>query len=343
MTNFQREIYEQPGVLKRILADGAIKKAAAALQKRDPTLILTLARGSSDNAVTFFSYLAGQYLGLPVASLPPSLFTVYKSTLKPEDALAVGVSQSGESSDVVEGLKALAEVGALTLSVSNASGSRLEDFADFVINQGAGQEQAVAASKTFSSQMMVLACLVAHWSDDAELKGALERVPEQLSGLLKSADEIERVALRLTHAESAYVLGRGLSYACALELALKLKETAYLHAQAYSSAEFQHGPIASVDRSDPILLLGSSDETLQSNKDVAERLCEVGADLTVISSQEELLGLSSAKVSLPRDLHPVTEAFMQVVVGQLLALHLALSKGINPDAPRHLKKVTKTL
>ena len=124
---------------------------------------------------------------------------------------------------------------------------------------------------------------------------------------------------------------------------MKLKETAYLHAQAYSSAEFQHGPIASVDRSDPILLLGTDDETLQSNKDVAERLRDVGADLTVISSKEALLGLSSAKVSLPKNLHPVTEAFLQVVAGQLLALHLALSKGINPDAPRHLKKVTKTL
>ena len=343
MTHFQEEIYEQPAVLAGILADTVLKDAAAVLQKRDPSLILTLARGSSDNAVTFFSYLAGQYLGLPVASLPPSLFTVYKSKLKPEDALAIGVSQSGESSDVVESLKALSGAGAITLSVSNVSGSSLESFADFVINQGAGQEQAVAASKTFSSQMMVLACLVAHWSGEVGLKDALEHVPEQLSRLLENTDEIERVALRLTHAESAYVLGRGLSYACSLELALKLKETAYLHAQAYSSAEFQHGPIASVDRSDPILLLGTDDETLQSNKDVAERLRDVGADLTVLSSQQELLGLSSAKVSLPQNLHPVTEAFLQVVAGQLLALHLALSKGINPDAPRHLKKVTKTL
>ena len=201
----------------------------------------------------------------------------------------------------------------------------------------------MAASKTFSSQMMVLARLVALWSQDEDLARALARIPDLVAHLLDDTSAVERAALRLTHAESAYILGRGLSYGPALETALKLKETAYLHAQAYSSAEFQHGPIAAVERADPILLLGTADPTLTSNLEVAGRLRDLGVDLTVVSSAPELLELASAKIGLAEGEHPVTESFLHVLTGQLLALYLTRSKGLDPDAPRHLSKVTKTL
>lgn len=343
MSHFGDEIREQPEVLARILGDEAAQETADALRNRPITLILTLARGSSDNAVTFFIYLVGRALGLPVASVPPSLLTVYASKMKLERALAIGVSQSGESSDVVEGLRALSEVGATTLAVTNSDDSSLGEVADFCLFQGAGRERAVAASKTFSSQMMVLASLVARWSGEAELENALARVPGLMTGLLENQTAVERAALRLTHAEGGYVLGRGLSYGPAQELALKLKETSYLHTQAYSSAEFQHGPIAAVDPKEPIVLLGSGDSTLPSNLEVVKRLRELEADLTILSGSERLLAEASAPVALPSGLHPATEAFLQVLAGQLLALHLTLSKGLDPDAPRHLKKVTKTM
>lgn len=343
MSHFGHEIREQPEVLRAVLDDPAIAQVAERLRARPLRLALTLARGSSDNAVTFFVYLCGRYLGLPVASLPPSLFTVYGSKMRLEDALAVGVSQSGESSDVVEGLKALSAAGAVTLAISNQEGSSLSRAADEALAQHAGLEQAVAASKTFSSQMMVLACLVARLCGDAELLAALEAVPEAVRGLLSAPGALEPVALRLTHAEGLYVLGRGFSFGPAHEVALKLKETSYLHAQAYSSAEFQHGPIAAVGSSEPVLLLGLGDASLASNRAVAERLRELGADLTVLSGAPELLELATSKIALPAGLHPVTEAFLQVVAGQLLALELTRSKGLDPDQPRHLQKVTKTL
>ena len=340
---FLSEIEQQPEILERIIGDESIRQAAGELKRRSPPVILTLARGSSDNAVTFFSYLAGRYLGLPVASVPPSVLTVYTSTLSAASAVAIGVSQSGESSDVVEGLRHLRAAGAVTVAVCNAADSSLGRASDHQLLQHAGPEQAVAASKTFSSQMMVLAALVARWADDAELWQALARVPDLIRDLLGRQGDIERAALRLTHAGVGYVLGRGFSYGPALELALKLKETSYLHAHAYSSAEFQHGPIASVDPNDPIIILGNDDESLPSNVQAAERLAELGADLTIVSGSSELLAFANARVELPSGLHPASEAFLQVAAGQLLAYHLATSRGLDPDRPRHLSKVTKTM
>lgn len=343
MTRFEQEIREQPAVLAAILADEAVARVAAELRSRDVRLVLTLARGSSDNAVTFFIYLAARHLGLPVASLPPSLFTLYGTQLDVEGALAIGVSQSGESSDVVEGLATLQRAGIATVAVSNRPGSSLERVADHALRQNAGEERAVAASKTFSSQMMVLASLVAQWSQRDELATTLAGVPAHMERQLGDLDAVERAALRLTHAEQAHVLGRGLSYGPALELALKLKETSYLHAQAYSSAEFQHGPIASVDAGEPVLLLALEDATLDSNRTVARRLAELGADLTVVSGDPELLALAEAAVPLPAGLAPAAGAFLQVLIGQLLALRTAESKRLDPDSPRHLNKVTRTL
>lgn len=341
MSHFQDEIHAQPEILQGVIANPRIKEVAAELRGRAVPLIVTVARGSSDNAVTYFSYLAGQYLGLPVASLPPSLLTVYGSRMKVAGALAIGVSQSGESSDVVESLRQLKQAGALSLAITNRAGSALETLADHALYLGAGLEQAVAATKTFSSQMMALALLVAHWSQDQSLLQALKAVPTLLRQVLEAP--IERAALRLTHAEQIYVLGRGISFGPAQEIALKLKETSYLHAQAYSSAEFQHGPIASVDPKDPIVLIASDDGTLASNLAVAERLHDIGADLTVISGAAALVSEANAPMVLPAGLHPASEAFLQVFAGQLLALYLTRSKGLDPDRPRHLRKVTQTM
>lgn len=342
MSHFTREIAEQPGVMRAILADASVEAFAARLRQHQVPLVATLARGSSDNAVTFFTYLVGRSLGLPLASLPPSLVTLYRAPLAVAGALGIGVSQSGESSDVVEGLRALKGAGAFTVAVSNVPGSSLESTADHALAQHAGEELAVAATKTFTSQMMVLARLVAEWSEDDALRAALAAVPEHMERLLADTNAIDRAAMRLTHATAIYVLGRGFSFGPAQEVALKLKETAYLDAEAYSSAEFQHGPIAVIDPGDPLILLATEDASLQSNLEVAGRLREVGADLTVISSAPELLALASTPVALPAGVHEATVAFLLVVAGQLLAAELADSRGIDADAPRHLRKVTLT-
>jgi len=305
-------------------------------------MALSFARGSSDNAVTFFAYLAGLTLGLPVASVPPSLVTIHHAPFRCDDALGVGVSQSGESQDVVEALQAFGAAGGRTLAVSNRAGSSLEAAASWALRQRAGEERAVAASKTFTSQMMALSRLIAEWSDSEALKAALEAVPDAVAALLVDTRALDLAAARLTHAEQLDVLGRGLSFGPALETALKLKETSYLHAHAYSSAEFQHGPIASLGAGDPVLLLGLADATAATNREAAARMRDAGADLTVVSADPELLAIANAAVPLPEGADPVTEAFVHVVVGQWLALQLAAQRGLDPDAPRHLRKVTQT-
>ena len=344
--HFEREIREQPELLARLLEDDAVRTVATVLRERAPHLITTLARGSSDNAVTFLGYLAGQTLGLPIASLPPSLLSVYAAQMQARGTVTLGVSQSGESSDVVGGVTALRAAGAVTVAVSNDPDSSLVAAADYALLQGVGVEQALAASKTFTSQQLLLSLLIAHWGEDDILLAALHAVPEAITKLLDDAGGVhtglKEVALRLTHARSLYVLGRGLSYGPALETALKLKETCYLHAQAYSSAEFQHGPIAAVNPSDPVLMLALADATEGSNHAAATKLRAVSADLCVLSSSEALRQDATTAVTLPGG-HPVTQAFVMVVAGQLLALHLATAKGLDPDAPRNLKKVTKTM
>lgn len=343
MSHLEREIFEQPDVLQALLESSEPKRVADTLRTADCPFIVTLARGSSDNAVTFFGYLTGKYLGLPVASLPPSLLTVYGSGIRVENALAVAVSQSGRSEDVRLSLEALEAAGALSVAITNDADSPLAGAADHHLDQGAGEEQAVAATKTFTSQMMLLALLVAYWSGDKELLSGLQAVPGAMRKLLAEREAVNHAALRLTHATDAYVLGRGYSFGTAQEVALKLKETSYMGTQAYSSAEFQHGPIAAISPREPVILLALSDATLQSNSEVAARLVELQADLTVASSDRSLLAGAHAPVPLPPGLDPVTESFLLVLAGQLLALNLAVARGHDPDRPRNISKVTRTI
>jgi glucosamine--fructose-6-phosphate aminotransferase (isomerizing) len=343
VSHLEREIFDQPDVLQRLLESEEPRRVAEALQAADSPFIVTLARGSSDNAVTFFGYLAGRYLGLPVASMPPSLLTVYGSRMKVEKAIAIAVSQSGRSEDVRLSLESLEKAGALTVAITNDPSSPLARAADHDLQQGAGEEHAVAATKTFTSQMMLLALLVAHWSGDRELMAALDEVPGAMRSVLADRERVAHAALRLTHADDAYVLGRGLSFAAAQEVALKLKETSYMGTQAYSTAEFQHGPIAAISPRAPVLLLATGDATRSSNAQAAARLHELQADLTVVTSARELLAGAHATVPLPAGLQPATEAFLLVMVGQLLALHLTVSRGYDPDRPRNISKVTRTI
>lgn len=346
MTRFETEIREQPEVLERLLDDPAAAEAAAEWRRRfgpdGPDSIVTVARGSSDNAVTTFVYLCALHLGLPVASLPPSTVTVYGASLRLVRALAIGVSQSGESPDVVAGLQALREAGACAVAVTNGEGSALARAADRTVPLLAGEERAVAASKTFTAQTMALARLVAELAEEERLVRGLRAVPGALREVLGQADAVREAALRLTHADRAFVLGRGLSYGPAQELALKLKETSYLHAEAYSSAEFRHGPIASLGGGEPVLLLATADATLDANREVLARLREAGAVVTVLGGDAALRAEADAAVALPEGLEPAAQTFAQVLAAQLLALRLAEARGLDPDAPRNLHKVTRT-
>ncbi|MDR9392269.1 MAG: SIS domain-containing protein [Trueperaceae bacterium] len=341
-THLEREIFEQPDVLRRVLADDAVLRVGREIAHVDPHTVLTLARGSSDNAVTFFAGVAGTVLGVPVASIPPSLPTLAGARLRAEGGLGIGVSQSGESRDVVAALRALEAGGIPTLAVANPETSALARGARWSLSLHAGEERSVAASKTFTSQMMVLARVVAAWADDAALHAALAAVPDAIEALLRDTRAIDQAAVRWTHGDRLVVLGRGPSFGPAAEVALKTKETAYLHAHAYSSAEFQHGPIASLGPGDPVWMLAPCDATLPAQREAADRLVDASADLTVVSADPDLLAKATTPIPLPEGRDPITDAFLGVVVGQWLALRSSLERGLDPDAPRHLRKVTQT-
>ncbi len=343
MTLFEREIREQPEILRQLTRSDAPQAAARALADRDPRFVVTLARGSSANAASFFSYLVALYLNLPGGPMPPSIASVHERSPRATGGLAVGVSQSGRSEDVLRALSAFSRGGATTLAVSNNPTSPLAQAADWHLPQGAGEEKAVAATKTFSSQMMALALLVAHWSGSPELLASLGAVPNAAEVVLRGVSGLERAALRLTHASELWVLGRGLNAVAATETALKLKETSYIQTQAYSSAEVLHGPQAAISVNTPVLMFGLGDATAESNLVTARRLRELGADLTVISSQAALLDLANNPVPLAADLPPVTETFVQIIAGQLLTLQLVQERGLDPDQPRNLSKVTHTI
>ena len=343
MSKFESEINFQPQALRELVDSDAPVRAAEGLRERNVPAVLTVARGSSGNAVTFFRYLLGRYLGIPAAAVEPSLLTVYDAPFKAAGFAALAVSQSGRSEDVRITFEKLAGTAALSLSVTNDEASPMAGIADVHLFQGVGKEEAVAATKTFTSQMMLLALVVAHWSGDEELLEALRAVPGAMQQLLGEQEEINAASLRLAHAKQLYVLGRGLSLAAAQEAALKLKETTYKGTQAYSSAEFQHGPFAALDHRSPVILMGLSDATRSSNEQLLTRLTEIGADVTVVSADRDLLEMGRTRVPLPSGLHPATEAFLHVLVGQLMSLHLTSTLGLDPDQPRNLKKVTTTV
>lgn len=343
MSHFHTEIREQPAVLQGLLDQEAIRAAAVKLRERAPAFIATLARGSSGNAAAFFSYLAGSALRLPAAALPLSLYSIHGVQPRADSVLAVGVSQSGRSEDVIAALSTFKSGGALALGVSNDEASGLAQTADWHLHQQAGVEKAVAATKTMSSQMFVLALLVAHWSEDAQLLAALEQVPSAMQNLLDHPPaELAAASGALEFARSVWLLGRGFNQAVAAEVALKLKETSYLDTHSYSSAEVLHGPVAAVEPGTPAVLFALSDASAASNLKTARRFRELDARLTVIGSQPELLELADVAVELPA-LAPATESFVQLVAGQLLVEELARLRGLDADQPRHLSKVTLTV
>ena len=343
MSHFHSEIREQPSVLAGLLDQEAIAGAADALRGRAPSFIATLARGSSNNSARFFTYLAGTSLRLPAAALPLSMYSVHGTAPLADNVLAVGVSQSGRSEDVIKALTAFRSAGAATVGVSNDPASGLAAAAEWHLAQQAGVEKAVAATKTMSSQMFALALLVAHWSGDAGLLAALQQVPAAVQQLLEAPPAaLKAAAASLEQARSVWLLGRGVNQAVAEETGLKLKETNYLDTHSYSAAEVLHGPVAALETGARAVMFALSDASADSNLKTARRFKELGASLTVIGSQPEMLQLADFAVELPA-LPPAAESFVQLAAGQLLVEELTGLRGLDPDQPRHLSKVTVTV
>jgi glucosamine--fructose-6-phosphate aminotransferase (isomerizing) len=322
---------------QRTHADELLQALARDLGAHPPKLALTVARGSSDHAANYFAYLVMRRMGVPVVSLPMSLVTMHKAPLAVAGQLAVALSQSGRSYDLVDTMASLALAHATTVGFVNHTDSPLAKHCKWVVPLCAGVEQSVAATKSYIAMLSAVARLVAHWRGDAPLLDAINRLPERLNeaAQVRITVAIETLAL----AERAMVVGRGLGFAVALEAALKLKETAALQAEAFSGAEIRHGPLALVDAGYPLLIFALRGPEQSGLIELAHDLRLRGARVILAAPSNVAKRDLTLAVSDDETLDPI----LAIQTFYVIAARIAEERGLNPDVPRHLSKVTCTL
>ncbi len=336
-----QEIAEQPAALAATIGALLPRRAEIARLARDTRQVLFIARGTSDNAAVYGGYLIQSQAGRLATLASPSIATTYRSRLDLSGVLAVALSQSGRTEEIVETLAWAGDCGARTLAITNGAGSPLAEVADVALVTEAGAEQAVPATKTFTTQLAALAVLALGLGADLD-PAELRRVPDEIDSLLSGPLDFEPIVAGLAGVHGAVVSGRGLAYSAALELALKLKEACYLHAMGLSYADLLHGPIAVVDGSTPaIVLAAESGPTLAGTVELARRVTSAGARAYGIGGGRELAAACSYALPGPR-LPEWLAPFGLIVPGQLLTEALARRLGLDPDSPRGLSKVTQT-
>ena len=342
MSLMLEEIAEQPAVLERTIAAEREKlvKIGDFLRQKDIDLIVLVARGSSDNAALFGRYLLEVTTGIPVSLAAPSVYTLYNAKMRLKRAVVIGVSQSGEGDDINHVLEEAKHAGAFTLAITNESSSAMARIADETLLIHAGREKSVAATKTYTGQMLhfyLLASAVGNKRID------YHKIPAITSKTLELQSVVEEMVQRYAFMENCVVVGRGMNYGNSYELALKLMETCYVVAERFSSADFFHGPLAIVERRIPVILFAPTGVTKKSNIELLNRLKELNADSLSITNDDEIAGLSSRSIRMPDELDEFLSPIPFIIPAQLFAAHLAEAKGLDPDAPRSLAKVTKTL
>lgn len=339
-THMLAEVEEIPAAAARFLdgAREAVAAAAAAMRAVDPGLVATVARGSSDHAATYLKYAIELAAGIPVASVGPSVASIYGRRLRFDGAACLGVSQSGRSPDIVEMMRSAREGGALTIAIVNDAESPLAAASDHALALHAGAERSVAATKTFVVSILAGLALLAAWRDDRALAAAVARLPEDFARAL--ACDWTPLADRLAEAGSLYVLGRGPGWAIASEMALKFKETCGMQASSYSAAEVLHGPSAIVGAGFPVLALGVGDAALPQLVATADRLAGQGAEVFLTAPGG---GPGVTRLPAVEGLHPLTAPLALAPSFYRFIEGLARRRGLDPDAPPHLRKVTATL
>ena len=339
------EIIEQPERIRSLLASQRkpVEKIAAAIRAREVQYVFLAARGTSDNAGRYANYLLGAINGLPLALATPSLFTYYKKPPRLKNALVIGISQSGKSPDIVSVLEEGKRQGCATLAITNEPTSRLAGTADYLIDIKAGAEKAVAATKTYTTELMSVAMLSAALADHKKLWQELEKLAGWMKGVLRQNALIAQVAPRYRYIEQTIVLGRGFNYATAFEWALKLKELTYIIAEPYSSADFAHGPIAMVEPGYPVFAVAPTGKVFHSMFEMLARLrSDFSAELVVISNNKKALSLAQTPISIPTDVPEWLSPLVSILPAQLFAYHLTVAKGFDTEHPRSIHKVTET-
>ena len=339
------EIREQSDVLARLVERGrdAVEAAAVAIRAADPEFVVIAARGTSDHAATYAQYVFGIRHGLATSLASPSIVSLYGAPLRLERALVIGISQSGASPDVAAVVGHGRRCGALTLAITNDALSPLARSADRVLALQAGPERAIAATKTYTAELTVVAMLSAALGGDAADWLALAGLGPAVGRALETEDEARRIALDQANLARAFVLGRGYGYATAREWALKLKELTYLAADAYSTADFLHGPLALVSPGDAVFAAAPGGAGADDVDEVLGRLVrDHGVEVLVLSERASARALATWALATPAGLPEWLAPIAGIVPAQLHAMHLAIARGVDPDAPRSIAKVTLT-
>jgi glutamine---fructose-6-phosphate transaminase (isomerizing) len=339
-----REIQEQPEVLESLLGQeqGAVDALAAEIRRRGITHVIIAARGTSDNAARYAQYLLGAYNQLPVGLAAPSLFSIYNAPPRFGNALVLGVSQSGKSPDIVSVLAEARRQGALTAAVTNFPASDLGDAAEHVIALHAGEETSVAATKTYMAELAAIAMLSVTLAGDRERASLLLGIPAKVREALGMHAGMGSVAERYRYMTSCVTIGRGYNYSTAFELALKMKEMTYTVVEAYSSADFLHGPFALLALGFPVFAIAPSGKMLPELRTFMAQAQDREAELIVISDDADALGAARVPLALPAGVPEWLSPLPAIGVGQLFAMELAVARDLNPDRPRALHKVTET-
>ncbi|MBL1196729.1 MAG: SIS domain-containing protein [Chloroflexi bacterium] len=343
-THLYKEIFEQPEVIQRLLdhETANVNELAQIIRERNISYINIAARGTSDNAGRYAQYVFGAHNRLPVALATPSLYTLYKRPPLLGNSLVLGISQSGKSPDIVAVLAEARQQGALTVAITNSPDSELAHQAEYVIPLHAGEEQAVAATKTYTAALAAIALLSSTLAADKQMLNDLRIIPKAIEKTLGVLPNIVEHAPRYRYMEKCVVIGRGFNYATAFETALKLKELTYVLAEPYSSADFLHGPLAMLEQGFPVFVFANQGPLLPEIQILIQTLSKLGAEVVSISDDKSILEMVNIPISLDASIPEWLSPFTAIIPGQLLAMYLAHERNYNVDQPRIIQKVTKT-
>ncbi len=336
------EIQEQPRLVQETAAanEAMIDKIVNSIRQKPIHSSFLVARGTSDHIGIYAKYLGEYFLGLPVCLAASSIVNLYQRKLDLSTALTLAISQSGEGPDVIGVVKESNRQQGLSIAVTNYPNSNLAKEATYLLDCRAGEEKSVAATKTCTTSMMVLAALIQKWSG---IDGHLELIPRLIDEVISRSDEIAAKVGPFKDSESCVVLARGFNYASALESALKIQETCYVNARGFSTADFQHGPIAMLHEGFPVIVYAFKGPAMAGTLDLLTYLKEIGTHTLLITNEKSLLPVCAENFYIPEDYPEEITPYISVVFGQMFAYFLALAKGLDPDTPRGLRKVTKTL
>lgn len=345
MINLEKEIREQPAALSRVIDSNlpTIKEIVDEAKKRGIHNIYFAARGTSDHACVYAQYLFGIFAGIPCTLGTPSVFTKYGAHVDLRDQLVIGVSQSGKAEDVLAVLESAKDDGAITVAVTNNTESPMAKFADYHLFCGCGLEASIAATKTFTTQMMILGTLAAVWAENDALLTEMRGVSAKAAELLDTKyDEIKTLAAKYQNIPGAILLGRGVSYCIALEGALKMLETNKIKMKGYPTSDFHHGPIAQVKKGDLVFVISPKGKTSDDSAAIIEKLLGVDADVIVVTDDASEAPAGTHALVLPNTGSEFTFVYMAVMAFQLLACCMTIVRGIDPDLAGVINKITIT-